>query len=164
MPQTVGKRRRAHRDKPHHSNIVRHARFVEGVKQGETLRALCQRLHINKNTATKWLRGVRMEIAKALDAHGLDEHLIAERTKKLLDGKKPNRVHLDCLQFVAKLRSYFPREDQPAAPPVTLVFSTANLILPGEEPNYHNQGRQLDQAPTVALDNPAVAADDGATE
>jgi hypothetical protein len=157
--------------------------FETGYKAGIRITDLCKRLHIKPKTAETWARNIRVEIGAALRAIGINEISQAQKLLKLQRARMPKwnpaeerfqsfedgATQLAATREISRLLDHYPapKEDQPAVSPVTLIFSTANLILPGEEPDYHNTKRLLDvtQAPKVGpQDRTAAEGVDEATD
>lgn len=155
--------------------------FETALKAGERLGQVCKRLQIPARTGGKWSRRIRIEIGAALRAMGLDEVSQAKKLLQLQNAKLPKwnpaeeefqhfadaATQLAATREISRLLDHYPapKMDQPPVPPVSLVLNVANLILPGEEPDYHNQVRTLEQNPAAeAGPQDRTAADDGATE
>jgi len=81
------------RGRPCQSNIAKYVLFCQGIQAGETAQALCERLHIAKNTATAWRETFELEIQDALHAEGIGAAAIAAVLKEMLYDKRcpPNR-------------------------------------------------------------------------
>jgi hypothetical protein len=102
-----------------------------------------------KRHAYRYARAVKLEIREGLEARGYGAAKIVELFIKLLNSNN-ERIRLDALKEVLAILNAYPRDGEQAVPPVTLIFRTDNLIQPGEEPDYHNTARQIDQASDAA--------------
>lgn len=135
------------------------AQFEAAYKTGERITHVCRRLQIPTRTGERWAQFVRVEIGAALRAIGIDEISQAKKLLQLQRARMPKwnpetkrfvlfedgGIQLAATRELNHLLNCYPppKEEQPAIPPVTLIFNTANLILPGEEPDYHNSARKL---------------------
>lgn len=140
------------------------AQFEAGYKAGERLCDLCKRLQIKPNLAYTWASYIKVEIGAALRAMGITE-ISQARVLLQLQRTSRGRMKLDATKEISRLLDHYPapKDQAPTAPAVTLIFNTANLILPGEQPDYHNDLRQIEQAPAVSIASPVVVDDEEAT-
>lgn len=181
---STGRRRKGSVRARHHTDHPeRFAPFETAYKAGERISDICRRLHLPRRTGENWARNIRVEIGAALRAMGLDELSQARKLLKLQAARMPKwnpakekfdifddgATQLAATREISRLLDHYPapKEDQPAIPPVQLIFRVDNLILPGEQPDYHNEQRLLDVKPATTVgqqDRTAADPGDGATE
>jgi hypothetical protein len=102
--------------------------------------------------AYKYARLVKLEVQEAMKARGLGAERFTEVLAKLLRSKN-ERIQLEAMREGLRLLGAYPapKEDPPVEPGV-LSVDFAHLILPGEEPDYHNTHRAQKAVGQVTLE------------
>lgn len=146
--------KRVKKQSPERSKIVpykaaAHAKFKRGILKGQTVTNLCRELNINANTGSRWLRDIRLDVAAAMRARGINEHTIIDKfvelTNATLHRYNPadcdftevpdRRVQLDANDKLAKLLDLYPAPKEQSVQAAIQVIVALNPMQPGVDPH-----------------------------